>query len=284
MNRIVYLTLMFLPILFEDASCAKILAMMVVPSTSHLLWYTKYLRALLARGHDITYVGCERIMPGDEKLRQITFDRLKDDLFQPNYMVERAGDGPVETSLVLDRWDHDVSDYIKKSDTFQDLLRILKKEKFDLVVHDVTLCMFLLGAVGLLGKDTPVIGVTPFGRPSWVLDLLENPVTYSTHPHSLLPYGDEMTFIQRVNNFLFYAFSWVTRSLYMIEQNVHAKDAFGDDLEPLEKILERMHILMVNSNHGLDFPYAQVPGLIEIGGLHIDAPKPLLEVISLCSS
>ncbi|KAL0276589.1 UNVERIFIED_CONTAM: hypothetical protein PYX00_004135 [Menopon gallinae] len=279
MNGTVYLALIFLCALFEDASSAKILAIMLVPSTSHLFWYSKYLRGLLARGHEITYIGVDRIVPGDPRLRQITFDKMREDVLGSDYMVQRAGDGPIEASLMLDRWDHDVSEYVKKSAIFRDVLRIVKTERFDLVLHDISICMFMIGAANLSGKDTPVVGLTPFGRPSWVLDVLENPVMYSSHPHSFLPYGEEMSFIQRVNNVLFYMFSWITRSVYMIEQNILAKDAFGNDLEPLEKILGRMNIIMVNSNEGLDFPYPKVPGLIHVGGLHIDPPKPLPEEI-----
>lgn len=59
---------------------------------------------------------------------------------------------------------------------------------------------------------------------------------------------------------------------------MRVRDAFGDDVRPLDEIAFNTSLLLVNAHFSMNEPKPIVPGLIEVGGLHIKTPKSLPKV------
>lgn len=67
--------------------------------------------------------------------------------------------------------------------------------------------------------------------------------------------------------------------LSTIPSEMRARDKFGNDIKPLDVLAFNTSLLLVNAHFSLNEPKPTVPGLIEVGGLHIGNNKPLPSVI-----
>lgn len=143
-------------------------------------------------------------------------------------------------------------------------------------MYDIGCSPFLLGAAHVL--KVPVIGITAFGIPTHAYEIIGNPVSYAINPHFLSPYGEEMTFLQRMDNFILYMMSFYQRKVLFESEIDVAKKIFGDDVD-LEEVMNGINVLLVDANLATDPPIPALPGLIPIGGLHIQEPKTLPKVV-----
>lgn len=59
---------------------------------------------------------------------------------------------------------------------------------------------------------------------------------------------------------------------------MRARDFFGTNMPPLDYIAANTSLLLVNTNFLVNDPRPTVPGLVEVGGIHIEKAKPLPQV------
>lgn len=57
-----------------------------------------------------------------------------------------------------------------------------------------------------------------------------------------------------------------------------AQEYFGKDLPNLEDLAANTSMILANSHFSINHARPLVPNLIEVGGLHIEPPKPLSKV------
>lgn len=56
------------------------------------------------------------------------------------------------------------------------------------------------------------------------------------------------------------------------------KNFFGPDLPTVEEMTYNTSLLFVNSHFSINYARPLVPNVIEVAGIHIQEPKPLLPV------
>lgn len=88
-----------------------------------------------------------------------------------------------------------------RTNGFQTLLNYPDGFKFDLILHDFSVGSCFLPFLHKFNYP-PMIAVTAFGHPPFLIDLIGSHHYYSYVPHFLLPFNDKMTFSQRFLNFL----------------------------------------------------------------------------------
>lgn len=100
--------------------------------------------------------------------------------------------------------------------------------------------------------------------------------------HMLLPYGDDMTYSQRVYNVILSAFDWWHRNwISLPRQNEIARRYFGHLATPdkplptVDELYRKISLILVNSHISTSRPRPQMPGIINVGGAHMKPPKPL---------
>lgn len=64
----------------------------------------------------------------------------------------------------------------------------------------------------------------------------------------------------------------------MENSNRIAKQFFGNDLPDLRDLAYKTNLFLVNSHFSINQARPTVPNFIEVGGLHINQPKPLPKV------
>lgn len=85
-----------------------------------------------------------------------------------------------------------------------------------------------------------------------------------------------MTFLERLENVLYgLAQELGHRLIYLPAHDKTMRKYFGEDLPPLKNIISNTSLVLINHHFSLAFPRPYLPNMVEIGGFHVDKPKPL---------
>ncbi|XP_054743786.1 UDP-glucosyltransferase 2-like [Anastrepha obliqua] len=275
-----WLLLCVAAVLMPISSAAfNILFMGPFPAPSHWMWLEHFLRDLLHRGHHVTAVTNHRAKYPHENLIEIIIEPQfniphyfpKENIFKMRFAsdfqnlqmwwhvglltTEHAFNDPKVKSLIASR---DLEfDLIVMEQFFH--------ESFLMFAHKFKCPVVTLGTMGYADNMDHAMGLlTP-----WAII-----------PHLLLSHTDQMTFSQRAYNTYLSLYDTVMRRLYyMPKMQEMAEKHFTGFIEgPLPNVrdLERnISMMLINSHRSLDVPRPSMPGLVNVGGVHIKTPKAL---------
>lgn len=148
-------------------------------------------------------------------------------------------------------------------------------DSFDVIVYDM-IVQHLLPLADHFGK-IPIVGTSPYGSNPILAESFGHHF-YTYFPNSALPYTDDMTFFQRVQNYIYYLTilggkRWYADSIHKI-----MKERFGEDIPPVADYENRVGLLLTNYDPLLDFPEPVPPQIIPVGGVNARPPKELPQV------
>ncbi|KFB51605.1 AGAP007374-PA-like protein [Anopheles sinensis] len=127
--------------------------------------------------------------------------------------------------------------------------------------------------------NVPIVTIGTFGFAQYMSPMMGLMSTWSHVPHEFLPYTDRMSLPQRAYNVYVSMYELLLRSWYYLpQQEAMAAKYFGFLPGPLPRVadLERqVSVILLNSHLPLTTVRAKVPGLVQVGGLHIKPPKRL---------
>ena len=207
---------------FSAIYSANILGLMGVASPSHFQWNHALMSALANSGHNVTVLSADipksnHIVPAN--LHYIHLDNLykfiyeKDDFATNLDITEFIGSSGLSSVTMYYHFCLEAMGGIHTSKGFHHLLNYPETFKFDVIVNDYTIGNPLLGFVHRF-KNPPLIGVTTFLNPPMTEDLIGNHMFPAYTPHWSTEWDVDMTFPQRVENFLIY--NWETMYLLFI--------------------------------------------------------------------
>lgn len=259
---------------------ANILAVVPFNGRSHHIVIEPLLKGLAKRGHQVTVVSAfpqkkpvanftdidvSKLTP--TVVNGFTLDLIKDKWNTPSQCCQSIFE------IGLELCENFFAD--KK---LQSLL-LNTTSKYDLVITEIfsTDCF-----VSFAHKfNVPLVSITTTVASPWTNDRIGNPDNPSYIPNYLLDYGDSMTFYERLIN----TASLLTAKIFYyykcdIPSHQIAKKYFGNDLPPLDQIArERTSLILTNGYFSVNQLKPLVPNAIEIGGIHLQQPEPLPEVI-----
>ena len=271
----------------QECESAKILSISFFASKSHKITYEKLILALAGRGHQVTYVGTYTSGKNVTNLKEVqaldikTLDKylhssgnpfeirqnVKSDLlsllFNPFLFVGSALETVCRESYALP--------------VIQEIL----KEKYDLIFFSQFFneCLY-----GLLHKlNTTVVLFEPVSTFNWVAGNLGTPSPPSFTPSILTGFTDQMTYVERLMNFVAITFNWAIMKFYYYPkmESVY-REYFNDPTIPsIEEIEKNVSIVLANSHVSITRPKALMPDIIDVGGLHLEPAKPLPKVKKL---
>lgn len=275
--------LLCLPVLIllqipEDVLCARFLIILPTPMKSHFMMMEPYLKALVARGHELVVVSH---FPQKEAVTHYTDIVLEDPLMRPSsgtgVSIEdvQPKKNPFVNVIRLAEIGLLACETVLSHPSVKKLIR--SEEEFDVVINEVfhTDC-FLPFAYKFKAIS---IGLSTSVLMPWANDRLGNPDNPSYIPNLFTSYSDHMNFIERITNALtsvlykmIYHFFSDSPSQQLVRKH------FGQDVPDLAELATNTSLLLVNSHFSLNAPRPLVPRVVEIGGLHISKPKPLPQV------
>ncbi|KNC24650.1 hypothetical protein FF38_13551, partial [Lucilia cuprina] len=250
---------------------AKILAVFPFPGPSQYILVQPYLKALIAKGHNLTVINAFPQKQPIANFRDVIVSEVHDnyaDLIQGAQYERNKWD---EMTFLCDFFSN-VTETVLKSDRVQNLL---KTEKFDLVILEAlhTDAWYTFGR----HFKAPMIGLSSFGTDPIIDELMGNMSPLSYVPLVTAGLTERMTYGERFKN-----------SLYSLMEQLHVRVVhLPRHRDLIKKYLPHMKddiwdlrtnfsLMLLNQHFSLSFPRPYVPSMIEVGGFQIHyKPQPL---------
>ncbi|KAK3929059.1 UDP-glycosyltransferase UGT5 [Frankliniella fusca] len=153
---------------------------------------------------------------------------------------------------------------------------LASNETFDLVIDEAFNTDCFLGFSHRF-RPAPLVTLSSSVLMPWAGARVGNPLNPALQPNLFLWFTDVMVLWERALNAAFTALLHAVKAAHWdrLAQRV-AERHFGPGLPPLRALARNASLLLVNAHFSLNPPLAEVPGIVEVGGLHIpDYAKPL---------
>ncbi|XP_047118225.1 UDP-glycosyltransferase UGT5-like [Schistocerca piceifrons] len=248
--------LLLLPLLLQNAAvsdAANILAVVWLISLSNFVMLGRLFSELAARGHNVTVLS--------------HFPRQSP---QPNYT-----DISIAGSLAS------YADKVYKHPEVEKLVH--SQDHYDLVIAEIYVDSMAVFAhkfrAPLVSIVTSMAFPSAYDRVQW-----GNPDHPAYMDSYFSPHSAPFTFWQRVkNSFLHVAARFC--DWWFVERGMDQLlgEVFGDAVPLIREIMRHTSLLLVNSHWSSGNPIPTVPGVVEVGGLHVKEPKRLPQFMVIWS-
>lgn len=280
-------TLLILMGVLGVVSCANILIIFPHHGKSHFMNVKPYFQELARSGHNITVISFFPLKPHEQadlpnyhdvSLRgtlQLTTNNVSITNFESNGLSSLLSP-TINNLMVLHGLTTFTRNAIIKSPTLNRFIdQVLTGEhRFDLVITETFQMDLFLGLIYRM--QVPFISVTTCNLFAWSADRIGQPQNPSYVPTNIDFFNDQMTLIERVKNTIsLFLMKTVHPFVFLRAEQAFAEERFGPGIPPLQEIAKNTSLLLANIHFSLNKPRPVVPQLIEVGGLHIQPPKPL---------
>lgn len=263
--------------LFFAVNCYKILALFPHPGKSHVDVFLPLTKALAEKGHEITVISH---FPLTNSMPRYTDIRLGDDTTPLiNILdIEEYHKKPMRKLLepyFLYQFAQYSCEIGYQSKALQKFIKMNKK--FDLIIGEFFNSNCFLGLVHKF--KAPLIGISSSTIMHWMNERFGNPSHPAYIPNNLMDFSDKLSFFERLENFLVGLIHqmFFTHIVARNDEQI-ARKYLGQELPPLDKIIMNSSLFLVNTHFTLNLPRPLVPGVIEVGGIHINKVKLLPKV------
>lgn len=255
----------------------KILAVLPNPAKSHFAVFEPLMKALARKGHELTVLS---YFPQEQHVERYTDLNLGNSQNQRisvfdlgNYQGYRYE--KYRTIVALARMGYETCTDALAVPSVQHLIR--SNRTFDLLISEYFDTDCFLGFADIF--KIPVIGISSCTMLSIFNERLGNPNNPAYIPNNLLLFSDRMSFFERVENTVFGLLQQLVWQVLVDKpSNSIVKEVFGEQTPSLEEMAYKTSIILVNSHFSLMSPRPQVPGVIDVGGMHIGKLKKLPRV------
>lgn len=259
----------------KNVNSERILAMVMIPSYSHQMFYQPLWRELAIKGHDVVVITTD---PTNEVLPNFKEIGIKESY--PT--MKKFLDEMINTTMLQNIWENKWAEVSISLTEFQFNLPQIqelihnKSEHFDLLIIE----HFPSPAFGLQYRfNCSMIGVVSLDAMSVSHEIMGNADHFILYPSAILPYQEDFTFVQRIGALMFgVVVNYMQYASFGMYTDL-ARQYFGKDMPPIGDIIEKTDMLFVNANPVFSQVRPYTPSTISIaGGMHMKAEKPLPKV------
>ncbi|XP_019847317.2 UDP-glycosyltransferase UGT5 [Bactrocera dorsalis] len=258
---------------FESLYAAKILAIFPFQGRSQYICVENYLKALAARGHEVTVISefpQKKQVPNFRDVTIINKERLFEDFPLDDFMTtvskwEELNWGieylTAPTRRVLEH--PEVQKWLANGVTFDLLIvEVLQQEALYALSYHF---------------NASLIGVSSFGTDMRIDELVGNTSPLSYVPSVLSTNSDHMSFYQRLESLYTNIVEWVHNHFVMIPLQYELyKTHVSKPTADFMAIRKNFSLLLLNQHFSMSIPRPYVTNAIEVGGFHIEhKPKAL---------
>ncbi|XP_044733444.1 uncharacterized protein LOC123296047, partial [Chrysoperla carnea] len=270
-----YLLILLILTLSNQTSCGyKILGVFPHGGKSHFFVFAPILRELARKGHEVTVISH---FPEKNPL--------------PNYTdISITGAGKIGfNNIPATAFSNGIIDHMLshiqlsaggqrncealKYPQIQNLIR--SNKTFDVILQENfnSDCFMALNYI----FKAPSIGLSSCTVMPWLHDRFGIPVNPSYRPMNKLPYGNKMTFYQRVTNTVYYFLhGYLMADILMTKPNdIAVRKYLGANIPSVADIAKNTSLFLINTHYTLNKAWAYPPNVIEISGVHLGKPKAL---------
>lgn len=243
-----------------------------VASPSHQVWMHSLSRSMAAHGYNVTSLSCKLIKSESPNLHGYLLDNMYPEEEDTNFL-EMTSMSPLEKMKFFLEFTSVYEEIVPQSSGFKAIMNFPKDFKFDLIVFDY------IGVHSLLAFADRYPTARLIGASAYPAIEFTNLVTKAPGLPSFIPnmYMDdvEQTFCSRLGSFLLYVLNHLVAEWNWFTRSDKALRPYYQTKRPLKEIYESMEIQLTNHQPVLDFVTPIMPGVIPVGGLQIETPKPL---------
>uniref|UniRef100_A0A336LLS6 UDP-glucuronosyltransferase n=1 Tax=Culicoides sonorensis TaxID=179676 RepID=A0A336LLS6_CULSO len=290
MHKINLLLILTLILCFLDSNtdAYKILVLFPFIAKSHWLLFEYLIEELLEHGHEVTAITSFKpdrglTLNGHENYTEVLieppFDRKK--MVSLTSFYERKDHSHIESLLNIYNIGLATAKYGLESKNVQKMIKG-HDASFDIIVTEQFMQESWL--MFAYKYKVPVVALNTFGYSDAYDRIYGYYTPWSIVPHHLLPYTDEMNFIERYHNALLCLTDWILRSFYHYPEQQklidryfipHIKQNSTEILPDIYELERKVALIMINSHVALDHPRPSMPNIINVGGIHLRPTKPL---------
>ncbi|XP_041763613.1 UDP-glycosyltransferase UGT5-like [Anopheles merus] len=261
----------------------NILFLQTTPSKSHHIWNRQIFDRLYENGHNLTILSFEQetSVPGKTFLVMDGYYAKMMAAFADSAGDFSSYEHAFGNIMNVYQYYKVASGLLEEEDAIQRLLAYPRTFRFDLVIHDFTMGQWLLGFLEHF-HNPPLVSISPYNIPSYTQYLADVPVYTTYLPHPASSFGTRMTFVERVQNTLYWWFDMLYRQqVYMPQEQQRLGRVFEGANRTHVKLLERRsELVLVNSDPALDFYQLLPPNVVQVGGLHIKRAEEMPPMMS----
>nr|XP_023019046.1 UDP-glucuronosyltransferase 2B33-like [Leptinotarsa decemlineata] len=251
---------------------ARILGVVPTPSFSHQVAFRPLWRELAKRGHDLVVITTDPENDPTLNLTEIDISSAYE-LWEEAEIVrllEELKYQPLKLSNHIKWVSFQVCDHELGNPKIQALLKN-ESEYFDLVIVEFLHPIMLAFAERF---HCPHIGVASMELPTFLHNIIGNPVHPIAHPDVMLPFEGELTFFQRVMSCVFNFMMYINSFIPMEEDQIVERH-FGKNMPPIRDMMLKFSMMFINVDPAFNLrPLG--PAFVSIGGgTHLGSAKPL---------
>ncbi len=265
-------------VLSQLVQSARILMLSPMGTRSHMYSFMPIIEALAERGHQITVVTGHAPKTNTPNIRKIVLTEIVEHIEGDWQTFERKTLVSIISTIMAEMRTLQKIGYqiLMKNPEIQEIMRT---KDVDLVIVDAIMNEFTFPLIDYLG--VPFIFQSSSTGPPWSLAAFDIPPDYASVPSLASEFTNEMTFIQRFQNF---AFSEVFLSIRKIFSLRMLDDLARKDFpngRPIEEIERNAALCLASSHPATAWPRLLPPTFIPIGALHVGPPKSLPKVLPI---
>ncbi|XP_017070082.2 LOW QUALITY PROTEIN: UDP-glucosyltransferase 2 [Drosophila eugracilis] len=262
----------------EPNETAQILGLFQHPGKSHFDFFRPMLLALAERGHNISMYSYFPLEKPKANYTDYVFKGmplLTDIVDLKNFEAEWKPLGlpfKIPTYFMLNDWGQRSCKVALNSPLIAQLLE--SPIRYDVIILENFSNDCMAAVAHLLGA--PVIALSSCAIMPWHYKRMGSPFINPIMPMNFLPYTDEMTLIDRLNNFFHFhtvntLYNWITQPA----TDALISERFGPGLPPINEIVKNASLMLINQYYALTGPRPYAPNVVEVGGLQVGPLKPL---------
>ncbi|XP_045774020.1 UDP-glucosyltransferase 2-like [Maniola jurtina] len=253
------------------AQAYRILGIFPSLDRNNYLTYRGLFRELANRNHEVTLISHFLLpdAPAGYRDVQLSENHIYKGLSFESVIVNEISRVPFETLRSTKVGNDDCKTLMNNHDV---LHMIRTRPRFDVIIVESynSDCALALAA----NLSAPYIAFNPQPLHPWHYSRLGINFNPAYVPQSLLPYGKQPWFFDRVKSFvLYYISNWVYYIGSQLTDHVYLYKYLGDDLAALESIASNASVVFVNTHKSVFGGVVRPDNVVDVGGIHIRPPK-----------
>ncbi|XP_052756090.1 UDP-glucosyltransferase 2-like isoform X1 [Galleria mellonella] len=282
MMRILFIS--YLTILtFNNVNCSRILALFPHTGKSHHMVFEPLLKTLIERGHNVTVASIFPVNVPPEKITEISLKGIAEEGVETIDLAEYSERNVFLRLIGLD----DIVQQIECLSVLADMaldtctklmnwptLKKALRNEYDVVLVENFNTDCMLGLLHVYEIKAPVIALLSSYLMPWSAERIGLTENFSYMPVLTSAFKNPNTFIERLESTVmnYYFKFWYRYAIQIKEQEIIEK-YFGRKIVDLNDLAKNTTLMMMNTFHSLNGVKPLLPGLVEVGGMHVDETK-----------
>lgn len=275
----------------QDVQSARILGLFPHTGKSHQMVFDPLLRTLAERGHHVTVVSFFPIKNPPANYTIVSLEGIAAQGVETIDLAYFDSMNKFLNSLGIDRVVKQIFEFQPLADLalnvcskivdFPPLADALKKN-YDVILVENFNSDCMLGLAHVHGLKAPIISLLSSYLMQWCPDRIGVTDNPSYVPIVSSEHRPKLNFYQRLENTIMnvYYKLWYRYAIQMKEKAIIEK-RFGRKIPDLQDLAKNVSMMLVNTFHSMNGVYPLLPGVVEVGGMHLDHKRQPIPHVSI---